>query len=261
MTVFAACAIAGAAVAVDSNIVGYVTKATDANKMDILGVPFQNVGDTVINIQDVTPGVGFSDGGDLFRLWDSVAAKYVSAYYFGDTYAFDTGLGDIDYGTDLGPGWADGETQERLVFTIEPGQGFWLTTRNNASVTIAGEVLAATDNEVSTQANKMDILCNTFPVDANIQDVTPVSGFSDGGDLLRIWDPVAAKYVSAYYFGDTYAFDIGLGDIDYGNDLGPGWADGETQERLDFQILAGQGFWLTTRNNAVVSFPAPAGIL
>ena len=131
MTVFAACAIAGAAVAVDSNIVGDVTKTTDANKMDILGVPFQNVGDTVINIQDVTPVSGIDlFGRDFLRVWNPATATYVTASYFGDTYD----VTDINYEHDLGPGWADGDTQVRLDFTIDAGQGFWLQTRSDAVV-------------------------------------------------------------------------------------------------------------------------------
>ena len=250
MTVFAACAIAGAAMAVDSNIVGYVTKTTAANKMDILGVPFQNVGDTTLNVQDILPQSGFVDGADVLRVWNPITTKYVAVSYYSDTYD----SADTNYDTDLGPGWADTD-QFRVDFTLSPGQGFWLTTRNNASVSIAGEVLAATDNKVSTTANKMDIICNTFPVDASVQDITPVSGFVDGADVLRVWNPITAKYVAASYYGDTYD----SADINYDTDLGPGWADTD-QFRLDFPILAGQGFWLTTRNNAVVSFLAPAGI-
>ena len=232
--------------AVDSNIVGYVTKATAGNKMDILGMSFQEIGGADLNVQDILPGAGFSEGGDLLRVWNPATSTYMFAYYFSDTYA------DYDYDPDLGPGWADGD-QLRVDFTIPAGQGFWLTTIGNASVTIAGEVLDKTDNKVSTLANKMDILSSTFPVDTDVQDITPVSGFSEGGDLLRVWNPTTSTYTFAYYFSDTYA------DYDYDPDLGPGWADGD-QIRVDFTILAGQGFWLTTINNAILSFPAPAAL-
>ena len=117
--------------AADSNIVGYITKTTAANKMDILGVPFQNIGDATINVQDILPGAGIDVwGGDLLRVWDPITAKYVSAYYFGETYdPLDTNY----EGDDLGPGWADGD-QFRLDFPIFAGQGFWLTTTGNAVV-------------------------------------------------------------------------------------------------------------------------------
>jgi len=221
--------------------------------MDIVGTHFQNIGDTTINIQDVLPGAGIDMfGRDVLRAWEPVAATYISARYFDETYD----EADTDYENDLGPGWADGDGF-RLDFPIIAGQGFWLQTRNNASVTIAGEVLAAKDNLVSTLAGKMDIICNTFPVDINIQDVLPGVGIDMfGRDVLRVWDPVTATYISARYFDETYD----EADTDYENDLGPGWADGDGF-RLNFPITAGQGFWLQTRNNATVSFSAPAGIL
>jgi len=246
VTVFAACAVTGMAMAADSNIVGYVTKTTAANKMDIFGVPFQNIGDTDINVQDVLPGPGVTDGGtDLLRIWNPATATYVAAYYCSETYS-------SDWNTTYGPGWAD-SSWVRLDFPIATGQGFWLTTGNDASITIAGEVLGATDNKNSTLANKMDILCNTFPVDINIQDVKPVSGVTDGGtDLLRIWNPATATYVAAYYCSETYS-------SDWNTTYGPGWAD-SSWVRLDFPITAGQGFWLTTGADAVIEFPVPAAL-
>jgi len=215
--------------------------------MDLLGVSFQEIGGADLNVQDVLPGTGIDVwGGDLLRVWGPVTAKYVSAYYFEETYS-------SDYKEEYGPGWAT-PGQVRLDFPIAAGQGFWLTTADATSVTIAGEVLQATDNKVSTLATKMDILCNTFPVDINVQDVKPVSGIDTwGGDLLRIWNPVTATYVSAYYFEETYS-------ADYQEEYGAGWAT-PGQVRLDIPIASGQGFWLTTGTDAVVEFFAPAGIL
>jgi len=233
--------------AADSNIVGYVTKTTAANKMDILGMSFQEIGGADLNVQDILLKGADPYGGDVLRVWNPLTEKYTYAFYFADTYA------DYDYDPDLGPGWADGD-QIRLDFTIPAGQGFWLTTIGTVSATIAGEVLAKTDNQVSTLAGKMELFSNTFPVDANVQDVKFVSGADPyGGDVLRLWNPQAEKYTYAFYFADTYA------DYDYDPDLGSGWADGD-QLRLDFTILAGQGFWLTTVNNTVVEFLAPAAL-
>ena len=41
-----------------ANIVGYVTYTTQADKMDIYGAPFVNVGGEDINIQSVQLGAG-----------------------------------------------------------------------------------------------------------------------------------------------------------------------------------------------------------
>ena len=245
--------MAMAAGEVNSNIVGYVTKGLTAGKMDMLGVHFQNIGDTVINIQDILPTSGIDlYGRDTLRVWNPGSGTYTTAGYYSETYDVEDTDGDFD----LGSGWAD-EDGVRLDFMIEAGQGFWLQTRLNATVTIAGEVLSPEDNKVSTVAGKMDILCNTFPVSFNIQDITPVSGIDlYGRDTLRVWNPGSGTYTTAGYYSETYDVEDTDGDFD----LGPGWAD-EDGVRLDFMIEAGQGFWLQTRLNAVVSFPAPAGIL
>ena len=118
--------------------------------MDIFGVPFQNVGETTINIQDVKPNAGIDVwGGDLLRMWNPLTTTYTFAFYFGETY-------DAGYEEEFGQGWADGD-QVRLNFPISAGQGLWLSTISNAAVTIAGEVLPASENLISTQSGKMDI--------------------------------------------------------------------------------------------------------
>ena len=248
-----AAGLATAADPVDSNIVGYVTKGLTAGKMDIVGTHFQNIGDTVVNIQDILPAAGIDIyGRDNLRVWDPVMATYIRAHYYSETYD----AADTDYEFDLGPGWGD-DDGFRLDFPITPGQGFWLQTRVNASVIIAGEVLKAEDNTVSTLAGKMDLICNTFPVTISIQDILPGTGIDIyGRDNLRVWDPVTATYVRAHYYSETYD----AADTDYEFDLGPGWGD-DDGFRLDFPITPGQGFWLQTRNNASVLFSAPAGIL
>jgi hypothetical protein len=228
------------------NIVGYQTMSTLSGKMDIAGVQFEGVNGVQISIQDIVPVSGFSDGLDLIKVWDPVARTYVSAYYFSDVYA------DYDYDLSLGAGWADID-QIKIDLTIDPGQAFWITTASDASFTIAGQVVGSTDNQVSTLSGKMDLICNTFPASLSIQDVEPVSGFSDGLDLIKVWDAVNRTYTSAYYFSDVYA------DYDYDPSLGAGWADID-QIKVDVVIAEGQGFWLTTANDAVVSFTAPAGL-
>ena len=230
----------------ESQIVGYVTKEMAAGKMDIMGVSFQNIGDTSINVQDIIPVSGFGEGVDLIRVWNPTEKTYTFAYYYSETYA------DYNYEPDLGAGWADGD-QIRSNISIDAGQGFWLTTVQAASMTIAGEVLVATDNKVSTLAGKMDLICNTFPVETSIQDITLVSGFGEGVDLIRVWNPTGKTYTFAYYYSETYA------NYDYEPDLGAGWADGD-QIRVNAQIPAGSGFWLTTVSDVVVEFVVPAGI-
>ena len=246
ITGFAALLVAVAAMAQtnQSQIAGFATMVTQGAKMDLFGVSFQKVGGEDIDIQDIQPGAGYSSdvGYDLIRVWDPLTGKYVFAYHWNQTY-------DKDTGDPLGPGWGDID-ENRLDTFIVAGQGYWLTTLKNASAAVAGEVLSKYDDKVSTLANKMDLFCNTFPAEINIQDVTPVSGVTDWGvDLLRLWDPDAETYVSAYYCSTTY--DSTGADLEKA-----GWAD-YSWIRLDVQIAVGQGFWLTTVADSVVKFPVP----
>ena len=245
ITGFATLLIAVAAIAQtnESQVVGFVTMATKGTAMDIFGVSFQNIGDTDINIQDIQPGTGYGDGTDLLRVWNPLTGTYVYAYYWDNT---------VDENEiSCGPGWGDAGGI-RSDIDIAAGQGYWLTTVANASAAVAGEVLPIEDNKVSTVANKIDLLCNTFPAAINIQDVEPVSGISDWGlDQLRLWNPDTGTYADAYYCSNTYD--------SMWNDHGPGWADC-FWTRLDVPIAVGQGFWLTTYADAVVSFPVPLAL-
>jgi effector-binding domain-containing protein len=228
------------------NIVGYQSQSTLSGKMDIVGVQFEGVGGTNISIQAIVPVSGFSTtGGDLIKIWNPLTRTYVSAYYYDTLYS-------ADYNTTYGAGWGDID-QIKLDLTIDPGQGFWITTAQNATFMIAGQIVDKTANQVSTLSGKMDLVCNTFPVSMSIQDVVPVSGFSTtGGDLIKIWNASTRTYVSAYYYDTLYS-------ADYNTTYGAGWGDID-QIKLDTAIGAGQGFWLTTAQNAVASFTVPAGL-
>ena len=252
ITGFAALLIAVAAIAQtnQSQIVGFSTMETTGTKMDIFGVSFQKVGvffgsvsgeDADLTIQDIQPGTGYGDGADLIRVWNPITGQYVEAYYCDET---------VDENEqNCGSGWGDAGGI-RLDIPIAAGQGYWLTTIGNASAAVAGEVLPKTDNIVPTLAKKMDLICNTFPVAINIQDVKPVSGIKGRGvDLLRVWNPLTETYVYAYYCSSTY-------DSTWTTDLGEGWAD-SYWIRLNVPIAVGQGFWLTTDADSEVSFPVP----
>ena len=126
-----ACALCAAmsAFAVDSqNIVGYTTKSTTANTLDMMGVGFQNPGTNTISIQSVVPVSGFSvEGADQLRIWNPLTQGYSTFFYYSDTYAVE----DVTYTTSLGAGWGDGGAFRANV-TINQGQGFWLKTAANA---------------------------------------------------------------------------------------------------------------------------------
>lgn len=248
VTAFALCAAMSTMAQVNSqNIVGYVTKSTTANTLDMMGVNFQNPETTTLSIQLIIPQSGFSiEGADVLRMWNPLTQGYASYFYFGVTYVDDT------YAVEAGPGWADA-AQIRVLSSVklDPGQGFWIKTRSAATFTIAGEIVQPTDNKVSTLANTLDMMAGTFPVSMSIQDAVPFSGFSiEGADVMRVWNPLTQGYSTYFYFGETYLDDT------YATALGAGWADA-AQIRANVTIAQGQGFWLKTRAAAVLSFTSP----
>lgn len=109
----------------------------------------------------------------------------------------------------------------------------------------------------STLSGKMDIVGMQFEgvagAQISIQDIVPVSGFSEfGGDLIKVWNAVTRTYVSAYYYSELYS-------ADYEETYPAGWGDAG-QVIIDLEIAAGQGFWLNTASDAVASFTPPAGL-
>ena len=113
---------ARAAEVVSSNIVGYEKITVPANKMDIVGIQFQDVGvNGVIDIQQITAEGWDGEGADWIKIYDPDTSRYVTAYYMGEEAG---GVYDED-GNALGPGWAD-DNQVAVDIEIKVGQGFWV---------------------------------------------------------------------------------------------------------------------------------------
>jgi len=88
--------------------------------------------------------------------------------------------------------------------------------------------------------------------DLNVQDVLPGTGITtDGDDVIRVWNPGSGTYTTGLYWDETYDTED--------NEMGPGWGNGR-QDRLDITLFAGQGFWVQTIGNVVISFPVPAAL-
>ena len=82
---------------------------------------------TSLDIQDITLSAG-TDGSDWIMVFDADSKKYNTYYWFEEIYT------DSTYETSLGKaGW--GNEYYVLPCEIEPGQGFWIRTGNNCTVT------------------------------------------------------------------------------------------------------------------------------
>ena len=229
-----------------ANIVGYVTYTTQADKMDIYGAPFVNVGGEDINIQSIQLGSqADSNGKDVLMMFDPNTQTYAIYNWMPVTYS-------SDFMTSYGPGWADANWIRQDV-SINPGQGFWLQTKGNVSVTIPGQVLSATNNKATTVGGKMDIYTGIYPVAMNIQDCKIISGADVAGkDVLMVFDSNTLTYSIYNWMSMTYS-------SDFMTAYGAGWADANWI-RQDKNLNVGQGFWLQTVGDCEVEFTAPQGL-
>ena len=129
MTVFAACAIAGAAMAVDSNIVGYTTKNLVANQKAISGAQFVEVGEAGLDLASIKLENVYPDGGASIQWWNGT--KYEGAAWIG-----------IDFDEE-NPGWGD-ENTDKVSYTFAVSEGFWIVLPGgvtNPKVKIANQVI------------------------------------------------------------------------------------------------------------------------
>ena len=229
----AVCAPAFTAEVESSNIVGYQKITLPENRMTIIGNQFQVVGGGAINIQDVTPNENFDvDGEDWLRTYDPLTGVYTSVIF----------LSEDNCGVE-GGAWCD-DNAEPVDFEINNGQGVWCkTVHADSKVSFAGEI--ASVNTISLPVNRMTIVCNPLPMAVNIQDIAPNENFDvDGEDWLRTYNPLTGVYTSVIFLSED---NCGV--------EGGAWCD-DNAEPVDFDIAAGQGFWVkSVHEDAALTFP------
>ena len=228
-----------------SNIVGYTKITVPENKMDIVGVQFQNIGaEGTLSLQDIKVDGYEGYGSDWIRIYDPVTYRYTTAIYWGE----DMGGVLDDEGNELGAGWGD-EDQVAIDANLSAGTAVWTQSEAGGNLITSGEVVSG--NTVVVPENKMTLVANPLPMAVSIQDIT-VDGYEGyGSDWIRIYDPVTYRYTTAIYWGE----DMGGVLDDEGNELGAGWGD-EDQVAVDLTIAPGQGFWTQSEAGGSLVFPA-----
>ena len=180
MTVFAACAIAGAAVAVDSNIVGYTTKGVAASQKTISGAQFVEVGEAGLELSSIKLENVDMDGGVVIQWWNG--SGYDRAAWV-----------EKNWGDGV-PWWGDESDWEvEITHTFAPGEGFWVQMPggvSGATVTQSGEV--AVDNvatfDFDLAASTKYLMINPLPTELNLSDITIVNADMDGGVVIQWWN-------------------------------------------------------------------------
>ena len=131
VTAFAACAIAGAVMAADSNIVGYTSKGILANQKIISGAQFVECTSNVLDIASIKLEGVDMDASATIQWWNGTG--YGTAWWVEK---------DWDSGT---PWWGEEEDWEvGIPKTFNPSEGFWVSVRGATTppqVKIVNQVL------------------------------------------------------------------------------------------------------------------------
>ncbi len=211
--------------------------STEANKMDILGTQFVNAGTEALDIQSIKIA-NFTDGMDWMKIY-TPGVGYQTYIYYADTID-----NEEDFNS-LGEGWGDGSSVKSIGITLDPGQGFWLNTQKNATITMPGEVLATESESMELAANKMDIMASPYPIELDIQKIK-ISSFTDGMDWMKLYTP-GVGYQTYIYYADT------IDNEEDFNSMGEGWGDGSSIKTVGVTVNPGQGFWINTQKDATVT--------
>ncbi len=224
-----------------ANVVGYTTVSLNAGKQDIMGTPFVSVATKAFSIQDLSIATP-SDGVDWVKVYNPVSGKYDKASYWDEIYE------SLEAEDPMGSGFGD-EEGTVVDMTIDPGQGFWMQTAKSTTVTIPGEVVAASDNTTTLKASKQDMVTGIFPVALDIQDIS-LSVPTDGVDWIKVYNPTTGKYQKASYWDEIYE------SLEAEDPMGSGWGD-EEGTIVNLTVNPGQGFWMQTAKDCTVTFKAP----
>ena len=234
VTAFAACAIAGMALAqgTDSNVVGYNTLVSDG-AYSMVGISFTECGSGDLTLDKLIGA--FASGDEIqFPFTSGAKVDFVSYYYLTET---DDGMPD---------GWYDGGWMYAGdVVDLPQGDAVWYYSASGLKdVTVAGEVSKKLFNK--TFVDPYTMTSSGFPCVFNPNDSKFTWGASSG-DEIQIPFTAGAKvdFVSYYYLTET---DDGMPN---------GWYDGGWDAINTTIAVAGQGFWVYSQNGGSMAETSP----
>ena len=238
-----------------SNIVGYTSKAVEANKFIMVGVQFNKAGGAVGSIDmndliklspEITPGAFETDfvGAPEIQVFNGTA--YDMYYYISD--ATDDSDEPLGYNC-----WADGDGyQLKEADKLNLGKGFWFRSAQTGTITVLGEVKAEADAVVSFPANNFDIIANPFPkafsfANVTTTGITPGAFETDfvGAPEIQVFNGTA--YDMYYYISDATDAE----DNPVGYDC---WADGDGYILEGNQVERGASFWIKANAAGTMGF-------
>jgi hypothetical protein len=158
-------------------------------------------------------------------------------YYVGNLISGDYSQFDLT-------GWGDGGIQAGHELTA--GKAFWIKTAAAVTVTQAGQVQSADNNQLTTPAGAYTMISAPYPVAYDLSTLT-LNGVQ-AGDEVQLLLPNGTYKVLNYYVGNLISTDYSQFDL-------TGWGDGGIE--TDYTISVSEGFWVNTASAATVTFASP----
>ncbi len=245
---FAAAVAAGLAAFGDgiesANTVGYQQKAV-RQFLSQQVCTFDAVGGGGLDLQKLIP---VDANGDYIGDGDINVQFYNEYGLIQSAFAY---YGDDEYDDDCPAGWYNEETDERVTFTFDPGQGFYVSAASACIFQYAGEVVTAQSYVPCRQF--LSAQGNIRPMAVDIQTIIPVDG-----------DDETAEYVGDGAINIQFCNEYGIaeqafsyyGDDEYDDDCPAGWYNEETDERVTYSFAAGEGFLISASSACYLKFPA-----
>ena len=234
---FAAAAIAaGAAMAVESQIVGYETKAIDAGAWYMIGCGFEKTDGQAFDIQEFITGQSTD--------WEAenCATIMVPTPEGGlITYQY---LGiDSDEDENVIGAWIKLGEGDPTSFPVEPGFSCWFTDPNDVTITVAGAVTPAIvgGNEKVLLADTWNMICNPFPMAVQMNgdakfDCTGLATDWESENCATIMYPTSAGGLITYQY-------LGVDSDEDENVIGA-WIKLGEGDPTDMTLPSGSGFWI-----------------
>ena len=244
---FAAAVMAvGAAMAVESQIVGYNQSALRPG-FAMTGPDFLNVGKDAIDLMSITVG------GEAYAPGESGDTVYVSALNYDGSGAYCYSW--MDYEGDYEPGWYDFDHDmaplEEGQVMLDAGDALWVQGDDGFVLLYNGEVLTETQVAVPLRAGFKSV-ANPFPVALDLIKVTV------GGEAYAPGESGDTVYVSILNYDGSGACCYSW--MDYEGDYEPGWYDFDHDmvplEEEQIVLEPGQGLWVQGDDGFDLQFPA-----
>ena len=240
-----AAAAAIAAFGIESaNTVGYQQKAVRQFLSQAV-CTFDAVGGGGLDIQKLIPvdenGDYIGDGEINIQFNNEYGALQGAYSYYGDD----------EYDDDCPAGWYNEDTDERVVFTFDPAQGFDVFAGTACVFQYAGEVVTAQSYVPCRQF--LSAQGNIRPVTIDIQTIIPVDGDDDTAEYIGDGE-INVQFNNEYgALQGAFAY---YGDDEYDDDCPAGWYNEDTDERVTYSFEPGEGFTIFAGTACYLKFPA-----